>query len=158
MSSYLLDFIINSADLSEDIQSIDSKIFLAIKVDGINNMITTPKVHPSKPKWDYAARLILVISDFSSAFVYTLLCTINEASQQTIILGTSKVGLKSFPVGKPKKFQFPILSCENNAIVAAKLKLTATISAFVTPTYNPAQMANPAPAPPSGAIFPVNYM
>ncbi|OHS98813.1 hypothetical protein TRFO_01873 [Tritrichomonas foetus] len=139
MSQYILDIMVNSADLSPDIQSLKSPLWLIFKADGNNHNCQTPQVKPSSPVWNYGFRLIISLPDLSGAYLFVNLCTTNQKTKQIVLLGNSKVSIKGLPVGYPKKFAFPIMNSKNTAIIAAKLSLTATLSAIVP---SPAQYSS----------------
>lgn len=124
MNKFILDLEVTNVELSKANHNRYKYVFLQIKMDGTNEQIITEPINNFK--WPLRARRILQnIENLSGAFMY---CSMY--SDQNILIATSKVGLNSFPVSKPKKFAFPVLSCSNNAIVAAIVSMQATISAF----------------------------
>ena len=124
-----------------------------IKVDGSPNPFTTKQVQSSDVLlFNTSARLILDIADLKSAHMFINLCTFTDDGTRVTSVAVSKVGLKSFPVGRPRKFSIPLLSTENTAIHAASLTLTSTISAFI-PNYSAMRNQQAVPPRPTQSQF-----
>lgn len=156
MNQYLLDVLINDADLSPDLANAQTPFGIMLRVDGLASTVNTPMVYQKGQRlsWNHPSRMILDIPDISTAYLYVVLYTTNPHSPNVETKGTAKVRLSAFPVGKPKKFSFPLKQYSNTAITTGSLHLTATISAFVPqyasmPTYRPQPMYGP-PVPQKG--------
>ena len=97
MNKFILDLEVTNVELSKANHNRYKYVFLQIKMDGTNEQIITEPINNFK--WPLRARRILQnIENLSGAFMY---CSMY--SDQNILIATSKVGLNSFPVSKPKK-------------------------------------------------------
>lgn len=131
MNKYIIDFEVTGIEISRNRQSELKNVFLQITMDGTNEQIVSEPMNGKN--WPLRAKKILQnLDDLSNAFLY---CGLYSEKKQ--LIATSKVGFNSFPVGKPKKFVFPILSTENNAVVSANVSMQAMISAFFEIHQNP---------------------
>ena len=146
-SQYILDFILNEGKLNQKVASLDQGIWVTFKADGNDCQLASPCVKSSRtPKWDFCARVILTLPDLNSAFLFVNLSTLDKCPKQPRAIGHAKIGLKGFPVGRPGRFTFSLMSVENNAVSLGQLTLTATISAVVGYHSSPTQRP-PAPYP-----------
>ena len=132
MSSYILDFIIHEINLLNEIKNLKTPLWAMFKVDGSNQPIQTQKKNASEIiQYNFPVRIVLNLLDLSNAYLYVNFCTFSENSDQVISLGVSRVKVRSLPVGRPKKFSFPLMSTINTAITIATISITATFSAFI---------------------------
>ena len=136
---YLLDIVIHEGSIFDKPES-NQPIWALVKVDGLSTPFHTRRVDPTpNPIFNTQTRLILEIEDLAHAYMYINMCTYTNDGSQVTSLMVSKVGLKSFPVGRPRKFQIPLMLTSNTAIKGGSLTLTATISAFLV-QYSSASM------------------
>jgi len=135
MSSYLLDLIVNDIHVSNDVTLANKPVWAMFRVDGSNQPFSTPQYEIKEEiVINYPVRLFLNIEDLSMAHLYVNFCTYSDNSERMISLAVSRVKLKSFPVGRPRKFSFPLMSTVNTAITVATISITATLSTFI-PSY-----------------------
>lgn len=142
MSDYILDLVLNSVDMLGRMDMPETPIWVIFKADGCRNNINTPQKSAMEPNWNFPFRFLLRLDTLSNAYLYVNFCTNDVSRSQVISLGVSKVNIRAFPVGRPKKFCFPLMSTTNTAIIVARINLTGTLSAFV-PGANTSQQPIP---------------
>lgn len=129
-SNYILDFVISTADLSQELKCLSSPFWFVIKSDGLNEQLASTEAFGPYPRWNYPARLILELQDFSRAYIYFTLYT-KGPNGAPIALGRSRFGLRSLQGGAPKQYQFPLMSAQNLSQEAAQVKIAFTLSKVV---------------------------
>jgi hypothetical protein len=144
--SYVLDLAVHEADVHVDISQIKSDLLLEFKVDGVDQQIPLPPCTPAQHlKWDFTVRLILHLDDISESFIYSLIVT-TDADGARVKLGRAKFPLKILPLGRPKKFKFPLMSPQNDLISVADVQMTAWLSLLApyqsTPDRGPSYAAH----------------
>jgi hypothetical protein len=135
--SYVLDLVVHEADVLEDVQHITSDVFLEFKLDGLSQLFRVPPCAAAAHlKWDLPVRLILHVTDFSRSFMYAALVG-TDATGGKVNLGRARFPLKALPIANPKRFKFPLMSPQNNAICVAYVHVTASLSTLVPYQSNP---------------------
>jgi hypothetical protein len=130
MSSYILDFVLHEADLSDDVQSLRGEVSIEFKADGLETPVQVNPVPVAQHvRWDFPARLILHLPDLGGAFMFASLYGFEIGGRKSV--ARARIPLKALPVGSPKRFKFPLMSVSNNAIMSAQVTLTASLSALV---------------------------
>jgi hypothetical protein len=135
--SYVLDLVVHEADVLEDVRNLGPELFLEFKLDGLSQLCVIPPRTPAPHiKWDFPVRLILHVNDFSRSFMYAAMVAA-DAGGGRVNFGRAKFPLKSLPIANPKRFKFPLMSSQNNAICVAHVHLTASLSTLVPYQSNP---------------------
>jgi hypothetical protein len=129
--SYVLDLVVHEVESLEHSRSIKTDVFLEFTLDGIGQPF---KVQPLPPashlRWDAPVRLTLNATAFLNSFLFAALAT-TDPSGAKIALARAKFPLKGFPVGRPKKFRFPLMSTSDTSVCLAQAHITAWLSALV---------------------------
>jgi hypothetical protein len=138
----MLDFVLHEVELSEEFKDWDQMIWVMFKVDGIQQPFSSPAVHPSNAKFSFPARLVLQLPDLAGAHMYVNLCSMNAETNRAKSMAMSRISLSALPVNSARRIRFPIMSCENAAVVAGYLSLTTAMHELDA-TYYSAPSAGP---------------
>ncbi|EAY08281.1 hypothetical protein TVAG_401350 [Trichomonas vaginalis G3] len=132
---YLLDFIVNNATFTDELPIPKDPIYAIFQADGLNESIATKPIQPQeKITWNHPVRAVLNLESLSQAHMYAQLCTLQENppnKPSPYPIGYARIKLKSFPVGTPATFSFPLLNPSNTAITIATMSMTANITAMI---------------------------
>lgn len=121
---------------------LQTPLWFVLSADGYPHQVVTSQAIPSAhPTWEFPVRLVLELQDLSRAYLYVTLSTFKFNSQSTQVLGRSRIGLRSFPIGNPKRFTFPLMHSANSANKAADVTFVATLSQFTPRFPQPVVMA-----------------
>lgn len=150
LTSWVLDIVIYDGEFLLNDESYSMPFWFVISATGLQNQFSTPQASfSSHPVWNYPTRLIIQITDLQSSYLYFTLCTYEQNGRDVRGIARSRVGLRSFPIGNPKKVRIPLMSASNSATIAMSLSVVASLS----PLTNHAS-ANPKTLPrPSSARF-----
>jgi hypothetical protein len=135
--SYVLDLVVHEAAMLGDTRRLAPDLFLEFKLDGLGQPLALPPCAPAPlMKWDFPARLILHLPDFARSFMYAAMVAPDAAGGRAN-LARAKFPLKALPIANPKRFKFPLMSAQNNAICVAHVHVTASLSTLVPYQSNP---------------------
>lgn len=136
-TSWILDLVVKDAEMGPGMSNLKTPLWFVLSADGLMQPIQTTQAIPcQKPKWDFPARMILTLSDLSRAYLYVTLATYKVGADGVQAIARSRIGLRSLPIGSPKKFKFPLMQSNNSANLAATVSFVATLSSF-TPRTTP---------------------
>jgi hypothetical protein len=140
MPTYILDMLIENAQLYTSLECIHRPLWLTLRADGLQVAFDTPQVPASpNPSWRTPVRLVLNRPSLEGCHCKTMLHSTGRHGE-VLSLGCSQIRLSSFPSGRPARFTFPLQNTQNYAIQAATLTVTACISEVVlTPKVQPRQ-------------------
>ena len=115
-SSLVIDILIQDGEFACSECDISNPFWFLISVTGLQKQFSTPQVlFNTKTVWDYPTRLIIHDSDIMKSYLYFTLCTYDKKSGNVCAIARSRVGLRSFPFGKPKKIKIPLMSSSNSS-------------------------------------------
>ena len=150
-SSWILDIVIQDGDFLLREESYSMPFWFVISATGLQSQFSTPQASFSfKPVWNFPTRLIIQITDLQTSYLYFTLCTFEQNGRDVRGVARSRVGLRSFPIGNPKKIRIPLMNASN----AAQLAMSLNVIASLLPLNNHAS-ADPthAPRPPPSQFF-----
>jgi hypothetical protein len=128
MPTYLLDILIEEAQLLACCRSIRTPIWIRIRADGLCQPFDTRAVAAcARPSWKTAVRLVLDLPRLEGAHFKA---TLNSSGYvgEVLPIAASQVRLTGLPVGRPGRFVFPLQSAQDFGVQAAMLSVTASIS------------------------------
>jgi hypothetical protein len=156
MPTYLLDILVQDAQLYAACSAIRTPIWITIRADGLQQPFDTPAVPASpRPSWRTPVRLVLNLPNLSGGHFKATLRTAGYLGE-IVSIACSQVRLSSLPAGRPKSFVFALQNTRDFAEQAATLAVTAAISEVVL--HPPAPAARPPPGraePGSAEAWPV---
>jgi hypothetical protein len=144
MPTYLLDILVEDAQLYTACSGIRTPIWITVRADGLQQPFDTPAVPACpRPSWRTPVRLVLNLPNLAGGHFKATLRTAGYLGE-IISIACSQVRLSSLPVGRPRSFQFALQNTRDFAEQAATLSVTAAISeVFLHPQ---APLAAPGPA------------
>jgi hypothetical protein len=143
MPTYILDMLVEEAQLYWSLEGIQGPLWLTIRADGLGVAFDTPQVPASpNPSWRTPVRLILNLQSLEGRHFKTMLHSLGSQGQ-LLSLACSQIRLSILPNGRPARFSFPLQNTVNFSVQAATLSVTASISEV---RLTPAVQRGPAPA------------
>jgi hypothetical protein len=136
MPTYLLDILVEEAQLYACCSQIRTPIWITIRADGLQQPFDTPAVPASpRPSWRTPVRFVLNLPNLTSGHFRATLRTTGYLNE-VISIACSQVRLNSLPSGRPGRFNFPLQNTQDFSVQAATLCVTASISevSFQAPT------------------------
>jgi hypothetical protein len=128
MSRYILDLVVEEAQLYQCCSSIQSPFFIAIRADGLQQEFVTPHVPASpQPAWRCPVRLILNLPHLNNYHLRASLRTTLYHGQVAAV-ASAQVRLASLPTGQPIRISFPLQLAHDHTVQAATLTVTASLS------------------------------
>ncbi|OHS99972.1 hypothetical protein TRFO_33495 [Tritrichomonas foetus] len=140
MPTYILDLVIERAQVLNSCPPAGSPVWIMIQADGVHQVFNTPAQLLSQMlQFNSPARFILTLMNLENSFLIAKLCTNDPRSGATHVLAQSQIQLSTLPKKTPKNFSFPLKSSYNLSKDAMLLTLTATISMLpqAPPTVQP---------------------
>lgn len=132
--TYLLDIFIERGELYQPCAGIVSPIWVQIRADGLERPFNTGRVAPCPyPGWGHGGRLILHLDTLNNKHFKAFLMTVGQGGQE-IHFTASQISLQALPMGRPKRFSFPMMLCSNYNVTGGTLYVTATLSSLVRQT------------------------
>jgi hypothetical protein len=127
MPTFLLDMVVEGAQLYSPCSTIRTPIWITIRADGLQQPFDTPSVPASpRPSWRTPVRLVLNLPNLATGHFKATLRTTGYLGE-ILSVACSQVRLSNLPVGRPAHFQFPLQNTQDFAIQAATLSITASI-------------------------------
>jgi hypothetical protein len=156
MPTYLLDIVIEEAQLYTPCSTIRTPIWITIRADGLQQPFNSPQVPACpRPSWRTPVRLVLNLPNLQSGHFKATLRTAGYLGEVSSV-ACSQVHLNTLPIGRPGRFNFPLQHTQDFSVQAATLWVTACISELeLRPQPPPSQpqmgmqpvwIAPPAPA------------
>jgi hypothetical protein len=138
MCQFVLDYVLDHIDLSPEFQDPSSLLMASFTLSAPTQPVET-KPLPANSRIDVRlpVRVLFQADNIATSFFFAELLKVDPRTNGRKTLGRAKIALKSLPVSSPKRFRFPIMKLENNAIKMADMQLTATLSIVVTYCTDP---------------------
>jgi hypothetical protein len=128
MPTYLLDILVEEAQLFACCRNISTPVWIRLRADGLCQSFDTPAVAACpRPSWRTAVRLVLDLPSLEHGHVKATLRT-SGCLGEVLPVACAQVRLTALPKGRPARFSFPLQSALDFAVQAAVLSVTASIS------------------------------
>jgi hypothetical protein len=128
MPTYILDMLVEEAQLYWSLEGIQGPLWLTIRADGLGVAVDTPQVPASPtPSWRTPVRLILNLPTLEGRHFKAMLHSLGSQGQ-ILSLACSQIRLSILPNGRPARFSFPLQNTVNFSVQAATVSVTASIS------------------------------
>jgi hypothetical protein len=128
MPTYLLDILVEDAQLYTACSTIRTPLWITIRADGLQQGFDTPSVPACpRPSWRTPVRLVLNLPSLNGCHFKATLRTSGYLGE-VISIACSQVRLSGLPTGRPRSFQFALQNTRDFAEQAATLSVTAAIS------------------------------
>lgn len=127
MPTYLLDMVIDEAQLTNCMDRMKGVVWLMIRADGDSQTICTSH-ETAEPliKFNQRVRMSLTLPTLEGQYLKVSLFS-NDETGKSMVLAASQVRLNMIPHGSPKKFVFPLIVIGSTTDEAAIVKMTANI-------------------------------
>jgi hypothetical protein len=130
MPTYLLDIVVEEAQLYQSMSFVRSPIWVRVCPDGVEQYFETPPVAPGPSVvWHTPVRFVLNLPTLNAAHLRASIRT-HGGGAASAALACSQIQLGQITLGRPSHFAFPLLLAPSFIEPAANLTVTMSFSQF----------------------------